>query len=305
MNQEDPYGCNYLSILLVFQGSSPRVSAFPLNRDAVLLEEFKHVCFSLHMRVFIFCLLKYKFYACRKSSRTKPAGELLLGGTNEALYIGPINWHPVTAKGYWQIKMDRYIFHYPTAQHFGSRGNGTRPLPILVKTFINRNIQMLNVSVWQYKVWTCFVQVDVRRLLILELPSLLDQPMTFWGSNSWLEQHPQTWERYQNMSSQVVTKESYDFFKVNVLPTEGALRPPTYSCFKNNVRYFLRILYDYHNWIFSACHSSFCVFQFVIDCARLSSLPQVTFVLNGTEYTLTSEQYIRKVRRLIVVFSFF
>lgn len=166
------------------------------------------------MRVLIFCLLKCEFCARRKTGRTNPAGELLLGGTNEALYIGPINWHPVTAKGYWQIKMDRYIFHIPTAQHFGSvlwttcsRGNGTRPLPFLVKTFINRNIKMLNISVWQYKVWTCFVQVDVKQLLILELPSLLDQPMTFWGSNSWLEQHPQTWERYQNMSSHSLLKD--------------------------------------------------------------------------------------------------
>lgn len=37
----------------------------------------------------------------------KLQGELLLGGIDEALFNGPINWLPVTAKGYWQIKMDR------------------------------------------------------------------------------------------------------------------------------------------------------------------------------------------------------
>lgn len=35
--------------------------------------------------------------------------------------------------------------------------------------------------------------------------------------------------------------------------------------------------------------------QFLIDCVRLSSLPHVTFVLGGTEYTLTAEHYVRKV----------
>uniref|UniRef100_A0AAV2IW58 Peptidase A1 domain-containing protein n=1 Tax=Knipowitschia caucasica TaxID=637954 RepID=A0AAV2IW58_KNICA len=34
--------------------------------------------------------------------------------------------------------------------------------------------------------------------------------------------------------------------------------------------------------------------EFVLDCARLSSLPQVTFVLGGKEYTLTPQQYVRK-----------
>ncbi|PWA14721.1 hypothetical protein CCH79_00019608, partial [Gambusia affinis] len=32
---------------------------------------------------------------------------------------------------------------------------------------------------------------------------------------------------------------------------------------------------------------------FLIDCARLSSLPHVTFIMGGKEYTLTSEQYVR------------
>uniref|UniRef100_A0A1A8FLY2 Nothepsin n=1 Tax=Nothobranchius korthausae TaxID=1143690 RepID=A0A1A8FLY2_9TELE len=40
--------------------------------------------------------------------------------------------------------------------------------------------------------------------------------------------------------------------------------------------------------------------EFLIDCGRLSSLPHVTFDLGGVEYTLTSEQYVRKVRSFIV-----
>ncbi|XP_030005497.1 nothepsin [Sphaeramia orbicularis] len=34
--------------------------------------------------------------------------------------------------------------------------------------------------------------------------------------------------------------------------------------------------------------------EFLIDCARLSSLPQVTFVLGGAEFTLTSAHYVRR-----------
>ncbi|KAM9846099.1 nothepsin [Aulostomus maculatus] len=48
----------------------------------------------------------FSFYLSRKKSSSNPEGELLLGGTDEALYSGQINWIPVTAKGYWQIKMD-------------------------------------------------------------------------------------------------------------------------------------------------------------------------------------------------------
>uniref|UniRef100_A0AAY5EKL3 Renin n=1 Tax=Electrophorus electricus TaxID=8005 RepID=A0AAY5EKL3_ELEEL len=33
-------------------------------------------------------------------------GELLLGGVDEELFVPPINWVPVTLKGYWQIKID-------------------------------------------------------------------------------------------------------------------------------------------------------------------------------------------------------
>lgn len=40
-------------------------------------------------------------------SRSSQQGELLLGGMDQALFAGPINWLPVTAKGYWQITVDR------------------------------------------------------------------------------------------------------------------------------------------------------------------------------------------------------
>uniref|UniRef100_A0A3P9CUQ2 Nothepsin n=1 Tax=Maylandia zebra TaxID=106582 RepID=A0A3P9CUQ2_9CICH len=115
-------------------------------------------------------------------------GELLLGGTNEALYIGPINWHPVTAKGYWQIKMDSVA------------------------------VQGVNL----FCPSGCQAIVDTGTSLIAG-------------------------------------------------PTNDILRLQQ---------------------LIGATPSN--LGEFVIDCARLSSLPQVTFVLNGTEYTLTSEQYIRK-----------
>ncbi|KAK0143658.1 Cathepsin E [Merluccius polli] len=47
----------------------------------------------------------FSFYLTRRSGG-EAGGELLLGGTDEDLYTGPINWLPVTAKGYWQVKMD-------------------------------------------------------------------------------------------------------------------------------------------------------------------------------------------------------
>ncbi|XP_068611088.1 nothepsin [Brachionichthys hirsutus] len=49
----------------------------------------------------------FSFYLRGGTRRGGPHGELLLGGTDEALYTGPISWVPVTLKEYWQIKMDR------------------------------------------------------------------------------------------------------------------------------------------------------------------------------------------------------
>ncbi|CAB1346434.1 unnamed protein product [Coregonus sp. 'balchen'] len=44
----------------------------------------------------------FSFYLSKSGD---PEGELLLGGMDEALYSGPINWNPVTLKSYWQIQM--------------------------------------------------------------------------------------------------------------------------------------------------------------------------------------------------------
>ncbi|XP_028305859.1 nothepsin [Gouania willdenowi] len=48
----------------------------------------------------------FSFYLSRAAGGSSPDGELLLGGIDESLYNGPINWIPLTSKGYWQIKMD-------------------------------------------------------------------------------------------------------------------------------------------------------------------------------------------------------
>lgn len=54
----------------------------------------------------MFLLISTVSSVCRRTG--SPDGQLLLGGTDESLYSGPISWIPVTAKGYWQIKMDRF-----------------------------------------------------------------------------------------------------------------------------------------------------------------------------------------------------
>ncbi|CAI9571978.1 unnamed protein product [Staurois parvus] len=38
-------------------------------------------------------------------------GELLLGGIDNSLYKGPIDWIPVTKKGYWQIRLANIKVH--------------------------------------------------------------------------------------------------------------------------------------------------------------------------------------------------
>uniref|UniRef100_A0A672GL78 Nothepsin n=1 Tax=Salarias fasciatus TaxID=181472 RepID=A0A672GL78_SALFA len=119
-------------------------------------------------------------------SRSIQAGELLLGGTDESLYVEPINWLPVTDKGYWQIKMD-------------------------------------SVSVQ-----------GVNSLCPHGCPAIIDTGTSLIAAP---------------------TNETVALHHL-IEP-----RPPT---------------------------------SFVIDCARLSSLPHVTFVLGGQEYTLSAQQYVRK-----------
>lgn len=130
----------------------------------------------------------FSFYLSRKTSSGYPEGELLLGGKDEALYSGPINWLPVTAKAYWQIKMDSVAVQG-------------------VSSFCPHGCQAI---------------VDTGTSLIAGPTSDILNLQQLIGAS----------------------------------PTN--------------------------------------IGEFIIDCARLSSLPHVTFVLGGNEYTLTAEQYVRK-----------
>ncbi|KAM9334907.1 nothepsin [Symphorus nematophorus] len=130
----------------------------------------------------------YSFYLSRRTSSSNPEGELLLGGTDEALYTGPINWLPVTSKGYWQIKMDSVAVQGMSS--FCPRG--------------------------------CQAIVDTGTSLIA------------------------------GPTNDILTLQQL----IGASPTN--------------------------------------IGEFLIDCARLSSLPHVTFVLGGKEYTLTAERYVRK-----------
>ncbi|KAM8884002.1 nothepsin [Synchiropus picturatus] len=130
----------------------------------------------------------FSFYLSRKSIDGTPEGELLLGGTDEALYSGPVNWIPVTTKAYWQIKLD---------------------------------------------------SVAVQ------------------GVNSFC---PHTCQAIVDTGTSLITGPTNDILVLQQLI--GAT--PT------NIG------------------------EYLIDCARLSSLPHVTFVLGRVEYTLTAKQYVRK-----------
>ncbi|KAM6896464.1 nothepsin [Lycodopsis pacificus] len=130
----------------------------------------------------------FSFYLRRKTSSGTPEGELLLGGKDEALYSGPISWNPVTAKGYWQIKMESVAVQG-------------------VSSLCPRGCQAI--------VDTGTSLIAGPTVDILSLHQLIGATPTNIG-------------------------------------------------------------------------------EFLIDCVRLSSLPHVTFVLGGTEYTLTAEQYVRK-----------
>ncbi|KAM8740102.1 nothepsin [Acanthopagrus schlegelii] len=130
----------------------------------------------------------FSFYLSRRTRSSYPEGELLLGGTDEALFTGPINWLPVTAKGYWQIKMDSVAVQG-------------------VSSFCPRGCQAI---------------VDTGTSLIA------------------------------GPTSDILNLQQL----IGATPTN--------------------------------------IGEFLIDCVRLSSLPHVTFVLGGTEYTLTAEHYVRK-----------
>nr|XP_046235079.1 nothepsin [Scatophagus argus] len=130
----------------------------------------------------------FSFYLNRHSSGNNPEGELLLGGTDKSLYTGPINWLPVTAKGYWQIKMDSVAVQG-------------------VSSFCPHGCQAI---------------VDTGTSLIA------------------------------GPTNDILSLQQL----IGATPTN--------------------------------------IGEFLIDCVRLSSLPHVTFVLGGTEYTLTAEHYVRK-----------
>ena len=42
-----------------------------------------------------------------RNANDSTGGELLLGGTDKAHYVGDFTYTPVTTKGYWQFKMDK------------------------------------------------------------------------------------------------------------------------------------------------------------------------------------------------------
>ncbi|KAM9468188.1 nothepsin isoform 2-T2 [Clarias gariepinus] len=48
----------------------------------------------------------FSFYLSKNDGSSALEGELMLGGMNDELFRPPINWLPVTIKGYWQIKID-------------------------------------------------------------------------------------------------------------------------------------------------------------------------------------------------------
>lgn len=130
----------------------------------------------------------FSFYIGSLADNSSLEGELVLGGTNELLYEEPIHWLPVTAKGYWQIKMDRVLVQ--GSDSLCSTG--------------------------------CQAIVDTGTSLI-------------------------------------------------AAPTNETIAI---------------------NQLIGATPTS--IGEFLVDCTRLSSLPHVTFVLGGKEFTLSAQEYVRK-----------
>ncbi|XP_070998694.1 cathepsin E-A-like isoform X2 [Oncorhynchus clarkii lewisi] len=131
----------------------------------------------------------FSFYLSKSKMPRDPGGELLIGGMDEALYSGPINWNPVTLKSYWQIKMSS--IQVQGALTFCPRG--------------------------------CQAVIDTGTSLIIG-------------------------------------------------PTRDILALQQ---------------------LIGATPTS--IGEYLIDCARISSLPQVTITLNGVEYVLTAESYVKRV----------
>ncbi|KAI4904627.1 hypothetical protein NFI96_014609, partial [Prochilodus magdalenae] len=131
----------------------------------------------------------FSFYLNNKGPGKE--GELLLGGVDEDLFVRPINWSPVTAKGYWQIKMEAVKVQGTTAFCSGDS-------------------------------YSCQAIVDTGTSLIAgpTMDILILQQL------------------------------------IGATPTPFG--------------------------------------EFLVDCSRISSLPVVSFVLNGVEYSLPGEAYVRK-----------
>ncbi|XP_008399056.1 nothepsin [Poecilia reticulata] len=130
----------------------------------------------------------FSFYLSRRTRTSNPQGELLLGGIDETMYNGSINWLPVSVKRYWQVEMDSVVV----------QGAGSF-CPSGCHAILDTGTSLIGGPTR-----------DVMRLQQL----------------------------------------------IGATPTNNG--------------------------------------EFVIDCTRLSSLPRITFILGGKEYTLTSEQYVRK-----------
>ncbi|XP_013884448.1 nothepsin isoform X1 [Austrofundulus limnaeus] len=153
----------------------------------------------------------FSFYLSRRTSTSNPEGELLLGGKDDTLYTGPINWIPLSAKGYWQIKMERY---------------GSDPYVLVLVLVLTR-------LSW---FWSSVAVQGVSSFCPRGCQAIVDTGTSLIAGPT----------------SEILSLQQL----IGATPTG--------------------------------------IGEFVMDCGRLSSLPHVTFVLGGMEYTLTSELYVRK-----------
>ncbi|XP_012674107.2 nothepsin [Clupea harengus] len=132
----------------------------------------------------------FSFYLSKSKTYSTQGGELLLGGIDESLYTGPINWVPVSIHSYWQINMGTV-----KVQGVDSFCYGSKPCQAIVDT------------------GTSLIAGPTNEITILhEL--------------------------------------------IGATPTS--------------------------------------VGEYLVDCQRMSSLPVVTFTLNGVEYPISAESYVRR-----------